>query len=47
MTKLKIVNLHLIEQLTRVADMGYAFSPSIETAGGILCCWDSSLFRHL
>lgn len=32
------VDLNIIAQIFRSQDVGFTFSPSIETAKGIICC---------
>lgn len=46
-SKLREVDGHLINQLTDFSDMTYNYSLSIESAGGILHCWNASLFIEL
>lgn len=41
---MRVVDRHLIGHLMGCNDMTYAFSPSSETAGGIIYCWDAFLF---
>lgn len=45
-TKLNVVSDQIINQLFGFQDVGFTFSLSINSVGGILCCWNSTVFAE-
>lgn len=44
-SKLNVVDLQCIAQLTGWQDVGFAWSPTNESAGVIICCWNLASIR--
>lgn len=44
---LQETRINVIENIYGFHNMGFAFSPSKDLAGDIICCWNFAYFREL